>query len=86
MLILQKHNFDCVIFTEKTMKKITRLIDSYKNLELYEKLHDEAVKSINSPDPLSTLKRQERTYAQYISVYRKKYQESLQNVLADMGQ
>ena len=67
------------------MDIVVRLSEAKRQLDVSEKVLQEISKCIQDSDPLDALKRAEKKWRNYNGVYRKKYNETLRNVLANMG-
>jgi len=67
------------------MDIVTRLSEAKRNLDISDKVLQEIAKCIEDSDPPAALKRAEKKWKNYNGVYRKKYNETLRNVLSDMG-
>lgn len=64
---------------------IVRLSESRRLLDVSEKVLGEISKCIEDEYPLAALKRAEKKWKNYHGVYKKKFTESVKNVLSDLG-
>jgi hypothetical protein len=64
---------------------IVRLSESRRLLDVSERVLQEIQKCIEDEDPPAALKRAEKKWRNYHGVYTKKFEQSVKNVLADLG-
>lgn len=66
------------------MKTLMRLFSAKNQLGTAEKVLEVISKCIDETDPRAALKRQQKTWRNYHGVYKKKYNQTIDDVLSDM--